>query len=275
MIIIVAINHRCRTVANLLICNTAAGAIMYSIYEITVVSYSLREDWFQNQSGCVFRAYLCAALAMVVSVSYAVHSISRLFHTVLYKHKYLLSWRTHWFLIIINYVLAILGPIPPIFMSNGYVLEPESRLCIPTTKTFYSSMYIVSTVFLIPFSTISIVYGIIFYHARQSTRRVVAFASDRTNNATTNNSTVPNFKREMKLMRNISILVNILACGGTLYLILVLWHVTQRQPPPEPLDLISMTMIAVASAAKMVALFFMSKEIKNIAFAYLRKLGQC
>jgi hypothetical protein len=79
----------------------------------------------------------------------------------------------------------------------------------------------------------------------------------------------------MKLMKNILILVNIFACGGTLYLILVLWHVTQKQPPPEPLYLLSTISISIFSAVKMIAVFFMNREVKNTAVQYLRKLRRC
>jgi hypothetical protein len=272
IITVVTTNRRCCTITNLGFCNTAVATAIYSILQLIAVGYGLREDWFRYQPACVLRAYFYTAIAGAVCGSYAVQSISRLFFAVLYKHKYLLTWRIHWFMIAANYLIAMLGTIAPIFFGSGYGLELESRMCIGTTKIFYSSMLIVTVAFLIPFSIVTILYAIIFYHAQQSTRRIVAFANNRTTVVARKNCTIPNFKRELKLMRNILILVCILICGGIPYLILVLWHATQKQSPPTPFYLLAMIAISIVTAAKMVTLFCMNKEVKNITVKYLRKM---
>jgi len=270
----VVINRKCRTVANMMMCNTAAATTIYASNQILIATYGIREDWFQNQPACGFRSYLHSGFCVTVCVSYAAQSISRLFFSIFHKHKYLRTWRIHWFLIIINYLIGILGPIPTIFIKNANVLELESRICVCTTKVFPSSMYIITIAFIVPFSIIIIIYSIIFYHARQSTRRVEASASDGRKNTIIHNSFKPNLKREMKLMKNIWIVVNIFACGGSLYLILVVWHATRKQPPPEPLYLLAIVSMTVFAAAKMIALFLLNKEVKNVAVGYLRKLGR-
>jgi ABC-type Fe3+-siderophore transport system permease subunit len=89
-----------------------------------------------------------------------------------------------------------------------------------------------------------------------------------------NNCTIPNFKRELKLMSNILILVCILICGGISYLVLVLWHATQKQSSPKSFYLLAMITILIVTAIKMVTLFCMNKEVKNITIKYLRKLTQ-
>jgi hypothetical protein len=147
-------------------CNTATATSIYSILQLISVNYGLREDWFHNQPACIFRAYCYVAVCIVVCGSYAVQSISRLFFAVLYKYKYLLTWRVHWFMIIANYLMAILEPIAPIFVGNSYRLEAESRLCMATTKVFYSLMLAVIAAYLIPLTIVTIMYAIIFYHVR-------------------------------------------------------------------------------------------------------------
>jgi len=272
MIIIVIINRQCRTITSMMMCNTAAATIIYSILQLISAGYGLRNDWFSYQPACLFRLYCYNGVCIAVCGSYAVQSISRLFFSVLYKHQYLLSWRIHCYLIIANYLLTIVGPIPLVFMKNGCGLEPESRLCTVTTKVFSASMWAVTIAYLIPLSIVTIIYGIILYRARQSTRRVGAFAPSMISNAVTNNN-VPNFKREIKLMKNILILVGILVCAGIPYLTLVIWHVTKIQPPPpEATYLLAMITISVFFAIKMITLFFMNKEVRNIAVEYIRKL---
>jgi hypothetical protein len=271
MIIIVVINRQCRTITSMMMCNTAAATIIYSILQLISAGYGLQDDWFSNQPACLFRAYCYNGVCIAVISSYTVQSISRFFFSVLYKHKYLLSWRIHWYLIIANYLLTIVGPIPLVFMKNGCGLEPESRLCTVTTKVFSASMWAVTIAYLFPLSIVTVVYGIIFYYARQSTRRVSTCVSNRTSNAIAHNY-VPNLNREMKLMKNILILVGILVCAGIPYLTLVIWHVTQKRPPAEPTYLLAMIAISVFFAIKMIILFYMNKEVKNVAVEYIKKL---
>jgi hypothetical protein len=270
MIIIVVINRQCRTITSMMMCNTAAATIIYSILQLISAGYGLRDDWSTNQPACLFRSYCYNGVCIAVISSYTVQSISRLFFSVLYKYKYLLSWRVHCYLIIANYLLTIVGPIPLVFMKNGCGLELESRLCTVTTKVFSASMWAVTITYLFPLSIVTVVYGIIFYCARQSTRRIGICASNKTSHAVTNNY-VPNWNREMKLMKNILILIGILICAGIPYLTLVIWHVTQKQPPLEPTYLLAMIAISVFFAIKMIVLFYMNKEVKNVAIEYIKK----
>jgi hypothetical protein len=44
MIIIVVINRQCRTITNLMMCNSAAATVMYSILQLFSAVYGIRED---------------------------------------------------------------------------------------------------------------------------------------------------------------------------------------------------------------------------------------
>jgi hypothetical protein len=90
---------------------------------------------------------------------------------------------------------------------------------------------------------------------------------------TTHNIPVPNLKREMKLMKNILILISILTCAGTPYLILILWHVIQKQqPPPESFYLLIINSISFFTTLMMITLFWKNRDVKKCTLEYLRKL---
>ena len=272
MITIVLINRPCHTLTNLMLCNTAVMTMIYSVLQLVSSYYGLRKDWLIHQPGCIFRAYCYVAVCIAVSGSYAIHSISRFFFSVLYRHKHLLTWRTHYFLIFISYVFTLVGPIPPILFGYGYAFEVESRLCLATTKVLYSSMLAVIIAYLIPLSIVLILYTIIIFHARQSVRRVFALKEDRPSHAKQKNSIGPNFKREMKLMKNIFILIGILVCAGIPYLTMVIWHAASEQPPPKAFYLLTMVNISLFFLVKIIVLFVMNKDVRMITFNYLRKL---
>ena len=57
---------------------------------------------------------------------------------------------------------------------------------------------------------------------------------------------VPNSKRELKLMKNIVILIGIMTCAGIPYLILIIWNLLDVEiSPPESFYLISMIIISI------------------------------
>ena len=275
IVLIVSTNQQYRTILNMMTCNTAIASMIYSFFQIFFAGYGLRGDWDTSQNVCPFRAYLYTVVCIAVPVSYGVQAISRLFYGVLYKHRFLLTWQTHWYLICGNYLISVIGPVPIFFIKDGYTLEIESRLCLTTTKVFGASILSVSVAYLIPLTVIIIVYGIIFLRARQSTRRVGAVriqVSQIYSNRIITNLYPTNMTREVTLMRNILILINILVVAGTPYLVLVIWQVIVRTPsPPEPSYMLALLFITVSFMIKMSVLFYMTKDVKNTAIAFLRK----
>ena len=268
---IVIINRQCCTISNLLICNVTAGFILYFIVNFIGCTCGLRSDWFHHQPACAFRGYVFMVSCIVICYSYLAQAISRLFFAVLFKYQFLLTWRTHWFIIIVSWLISIALPILPLFYNHGYVLEEESRYCILTTKIFSTSMYVMTTGFLAPFSMVIIIYAIILYHARQSTRRVTAVATTTITNRSTQNVPLPNFRREVTIMSNMLILIGIFSCGGIPYFTLVLWHHTQI-PPPESLYLLAINFISMSTSLMVIALFLVNKEVRECGIRCLRQL---
>jgi len=245
------------------------AAALYFIYRIIDSIYGLRQDWQYHQPACIFRAYCALTFCAVLCYSYSIQAISRLFFAVFYKHKYLLTWHTHWILIIVNWLVGIIISIEPFFYENGFELEIESRVCIVSPKITSVSMYVVVTIFLIPLNTVTIIYGVILYYVRQSTRRVVAIVPNVITSRAQIKAPAPNGKRELKLMQNLSIQTTLISLGGILYFILVIWHAAQQYSVPESLYLLAVTLIPIFTAIMMIAIFLMNKVVKKIALSYI------
>jgi hypothetical protein len=269
-LVVVIINRQCRTVTNLLICDTAIATILFCTVGFISSVYSRRSDWLDYQPACAFRAYLQIMLSTSICYSYSIQAISRLFYSVYYKKKYLQTWRIHWILIIISWIISILTPIVPFFFEHGYELQTVSRVCTISAKVTITSIYIFITMFFIPLNLVIIIYGIILHFARQSARRIAAHASSTISSLTTGNVARPNMKREMKLMKNMLIRSSILACGGIPYSILVLWYAIQKETVPEPLYSFSIYTVVIFIAISMVALFFMNKQVKKRTWQHMR-----
>jgi hypothetical protein len=81
----------CHTITDLLICNTSAIVIIYTICNFVTAVYDLREDCALNQPACICRTYLFLVLDVALCYLYSIQAISRLFFVVLHKQKPLLS----------------------------------------------------------------------------------------------------------------------------------------------------------------------------------------
>lgn len=275
--IAVIISHRqCRTINNMMLCNIAATTILYSILQIISAGFALQKDCLTYQPACFFRAYLYNAVCTAVCVSYTIQSISRLFFTLFYKHRRLLTWRIHWYLISITYVATFILPIPATSIQDGFGFEIESRLCTLSTTTLSSSLLGATTAYVIPITTAILIYTIILSYIRKSTRRIIAHTAANHTLLITRYTQPPNLKREMKLLKNILLLVAIMACAGLPYMILIFWHAVRSHvevpPPPPSLYLLIMLTITVAFAIKVIIMFYVTKDIRRVAVEYLQKL---
>ncbi|CAF4346004.1 unnamed protein product [Rotaria sp. Silwood2] len=98
-------------------------------------------------------------------------------------------------MIIIQWLIGLLVPVVPFFIKDSYELEKESRACRLTSHTPAGSLYGTITIYVVPLSAVIIVYEIIFYRVRQSTRRVWAIAPTVIRLPANNNVAAPNMKR--------------------------------------------------------------------------------
>jgi hypothetical protein len=242
---------------------------LYFTFRITDSYYALHQDWQYNQPACVFRAYCTLALCTALCYSFTIQAISRLFFAVLYKHRYLLTWRTHWILIIINWTVSIIIPIRPLLYPNGFRLEVESHSCVVTPKIVSISLYVVTIVFIIPINVVTIVYGLILHRARQSTRRIALVRPDVIIITAQPNVHLPNGKRELKLIQNMLVQSGLISLGGILYLILVLWNAAKQDSAPEAFYLLAVNGIVIFNGFMMIALFLMNKQVRKIALSYV------
>ncbi|CAF2706773.1 unnamed protein product [Rotaria sp. Silwood2] len=270
-ITIIITHRRCRNLTNILSCNTCTAVALYFIFRIVASIYGLRQDWQSHQPACIFRAYCSLALCAILCYSYSIQATSRLFFVVFYKHKYLVTWRSHLIMIIVSWIVSVIISIKPLFYQHGFELEIESRSCVVTPKIVSLSMYTLLIIFIIPLNVVTVFGGVIVYYVRKSSRRIAAIASNVTENAAPAPVPVVRFyrKRELKLVKNLMIQSTIISCGGILYLILVIWHATQKQSPPESFYLLALNLITIFTAFMMIALFLLNKQVKEVALNYV------
>ena len=255
---------QCHTKSNLLICNICLASFTHSANSLIVSFYGFREDWAANQPLCTFRAYIFFCSCGICSHSYISEALSRLFLTVYYQHKYLVTYKVYWCMIVANWTIPTLLLVVPLFFSDTYIYEVESRLCTFSTKNFWMATYMAMSAFMIPFNLSIIIYSIIINYARSS-GRVTAIS---THSAS---SRMLNLRRELKVARNMLILTIAYASGGIPYFVLLFWNkIPTTTPPSESLYLLSIIGVVFAVPAKVIIIFFTNKQVRDTCIAYLR-----
>jgi hypothetical protein len=135
-------------------------------------------------------------------------------------------------------------------------------------------MYVVPIVFLIPLNVVTIIYGLILHRVRQSSRRIALVRPDVIIITAQPNVHLPNGKREVKLIKNLSTQSGLISLGGILYLILVFWNATKQDSAPEPIYLLTFNSRIICNVFMMIALFLMNKQVKKIALSYIYRPSQ-
>lgn len=270
IIAIIIINQPCRTISNFLLVNTCVATLASYINTYIVSIYGFREDWARNQPLCVFRAYTFMASGSAICYSFLGQAISRFFFVVLFKHKILLTDRVHCYMVALIWVISFVAPVPPLLIKDGYAYDITHRLCLPSLNQLPMTTSILVIGFVIPLTLSIVFYYKIWRRTMQSSRRLVPTAPESTTGSQ------PNMKRERKLARNMTILLSTYGLAGTPLSIVLFWRMfNPNSPPPEALYLLASNAISLFVGLMTVAMFVMSKQLKDIGLAYVRRAWGC
>ena len=272
-ITIIYVHRPYHNIPNLVKCNSLASMSAFMILVFISAIFGLHEDWARYQTACSFRAYCYTTVCMIICSSYSIQAISRLFYTVLYRYRFLQTWRVHWFLIISSWITSFLVQTAPfVFDKDFFDLEKESRMCVGTTHRSSASLYCTVIAFLIPFGSIVIIYAIIIYRVRQSSRRVRSLATNPVDSTVMNTMPFLNVKREIKIMKNLMLLLSLAGCSGIPYLVLLIWNLGRWSRPPAFLYLLSINAMVFSVSAMMLIIFFINKGVQNVLIVRLKRL---
>lgn len=265
IIFVFATSAKCRTITNMHLCNVSAGLALLGLNRFLVSIYGLHEDWAVNQPFCKFQAYMLTVESCIGGYGYATQAIGRLCVTVFYKNNYLHTYRIHCYIIALSYIICLILPIVPFFFDGAYVFEEESRICTLTPKYLNMSTYIGIVAFVIPLNIGITIYVRIIQYARAQRRIIAPIPSN------TTNSRMPNLKREMKVARNMLLMVLAFVIAGIVNSVLVIWlSAGVSTKPPESLYLLDFVSISLGAALYMIAQVTSNKEIKTVMRQYLQ-----
>ena len=261
-VLIIIIRHwrtKCRSIVNLLTCNSCAALLFFVTTAIIQIPSYIQGVYFDTPQPSPFVCKIYAGLATfgttVLVYSFLVQAISRFFITILFKYKFLLTFRTNWIMIIISWITS--GIIAGGFYISplAYQYDPESYACTLTAKHFPTALTANIIMTTVTITTMIILYGIILYGTVRHTH------------------IIPNNTSRLRAIRNkvvsqrIVIFLSIFATGGTPYFVCTLLaRISQAPYLLYPITLLS---ISIACAINSIAILLTNDQVKEILLTKL------
>jgi hypothetical protein len=261
VLITIILNWRqqCHSVVNLLMCNSCASlftlAITYSIQTPSFIQQIYFDAPQPSSLFCKISASLATFSTGVVAHSCIVQAVSRFFITILYKHKYLVTYRTHWIVIIISWVTNVIIAASMFISPLAYQYDPESHFCTLTAHNFLSSILVSILFVAVTVIILLILYGIIFHHTLYHTR------------INPHSASTLRARRNKRVFENILFSVSVHAVGGIPYIICIIMNRTSQAP--WPLYSIAVLCLSYTSAIHAVFLLLINDQVKQILVAKL------
>ncbi|CAF1280783.1 unnamed protein product [Rotaria sordida] len=265
LLTIIIIVHHCHSqrwsIVSLLTCNSCISLLVYTISFCTQFSSLIQNTSLNSENKNKFSCKIVACLGTfgvtILSYSSMIQAISRFFIIILYKYQILLTFRIHWIMIIISWIVSGIIAGSLLISPAAYQYEDESRVCALTRKNFLISFLSIIFIFIFPMIIITILYGIIIWHIKQHNRIDVR------------STNILRAKRNITVFKNIFIFTSILGIGGTPYLISTI--VNRIVPIPWPLYSISFLFIACTSAVGSIAILLTYVQSKAIFCTKFRR----
>lgn len=243
---------RLHTLRHLLICNTCVASILYCLVQSINYIFLLFLPDQTSDVGCRWRGYFSYVTIAGVAYSFLIQAISRLFiSTFSAKHRWLTTFKVHYFLIGIQWCIAICSPLSAVITQDIH-FRPGALCWVPLKKILHA-IYTYFAFYIIPLVPIFIIYAYIYYRVRQSKKR-----------ATTLIRTINNEKRDLELLRNIVILLVIYLAGGIPTLLFLFTN-------SRTLYLTGISTISLAVCIEKVSTVLLDRDIREVLKNLRRK----
>ena len=202
MILVWRTKSRLHTVNHLLMCNTCCASIFVCVILVNNYAFLLFGQWETRDLSCRWRGYLAYAGITAVIYSYLIQAISRFFFSVLSrKYRSLISFKTHYILIGMQWVFVMLIASPSV-ITEDIRFYPKVLCWVPQQYSLHI-IYQIFAYYIIPVLIIIFIYIYIYCRVSRETKNVGA-----------STGRITNHKRSLEILRSILILLAIYLGGA-------------------------------------------------------------
>ncbi|CAF3936473.1 unnamed protein product [Adineta steineri] len=275
VILLVVLRRSLRTIPNLLMSNSSFTIFCYSLTLIIQLVTELQQTEKSNQVACKLLAYFTNSSVNAICYSYLVTAISQYFFNILYRRKYLHTFRVHYCMIFLSWTVTSCTPLI-LYFSGEYKwlfgiktihdrylgslqYLPETHMCSTATIFKWTSAIYLGIAYIIPYTGIIFIYVSIVRHTRRT-------------NVTTIATTVlsGSSRRDFRVLKNIFVLISILAIACLPNFILIIWIVYSPNTIFIPLYLIPTVAVSLCTNIQMLIIFITNKSVRNVVYNYVQ-----
>ncbi|CAF1101806.1 unnamed protein product [Adineta steineri] len=244
ILIIVLLTKQFHTVTRLLTCNTCLASLLYCIVQCVNYSYLLVITWDKSDQSCRWRGYFGYMSMIAFLYSYVLQVISRLFFIILYtKYRWLITLRTHLYLIVIGWIIILVVPSPAILTHDIFFREGE--LCWVTKTYKLHTYYIIVAYYVIPIVLIIVINLFIYIPVYYSGKNTTIQRSIKRND------------RDFIIFRNIMISFSVYFLGGVPIIIYMFTDI-------EFFYSVGVISVTFAVIMEKLVLIYLDREIRNM-----------
>ena len=195
--------------------------------------------------SCRCRGYLAYMSIAAVTYSYLTQSISRFFFSLLSaKHASLLSFGTHFLLIGLNWLTAVVIPLSTLI--NTDIRFISGAVCWIRPEAVLHGFLIVIIEYAIPLGLVIVIYVYIYCEVKKRRR-----------NARSNAISASKGRLELELLRNIAVLVGIFLLGGVSTVVYTITSI-------KLFDLIGMVMVSLCASAVQICTIVLDRDFRQV-----------
>ena len=236
---------RLHTINHLLICNTCVASIVFCAVTSMNFIYVIFIQWDRSDVNCRWRGYFGYTAVAGLLHSYLIQSLSRFFFSLLPdKYRSLNTFQTHYILILIQWCVVFLITSPAV-LTKDISYRPFNICWIPSEAILHSIYSLLST-YLFPVVIIIGVYISIYYRVRITEERI-----------TNLNPTILSQKRDLEVLRNVTIIIVIFLGGGIPSTVSILY-------PGKTLYFIGLVAQSIAVAFSNLCIIFLDRELRFV-----------
>ena len=243
---------RLHTVNHLLVCNTCVASIFFCFILNNNYVFLIFIQSDTSDVSCRWRAYLAYAGVVGVIYSYLTQATSRFFFSILSnKYRWLTTFKAHYVLILVQWVLVFLITSPAI-ITKDISFFPRTLCWVPMEHPLHVA-YTVVAYYILPVSSIMTMYAYIYYRVRRAIK-----------DATTLVSTAKRQKVDLKLLRNILVLLGIYLGGGLPFFIFVITSVKE-------IYLLNLVTLSLTVPVEKLCTILLDRELRQVIRSILRR----
>lgn len=249
-----------RSVANLVTCNSSAALLFYAIsisIQIPLIAQADPVLWYgANPLICRFFAFLMVFATSVKTYSYMVQAVMQYFITILHQRRSLQTLRSTWLLILASWLVSFVIAALILISPTAYQYEPESHICILTTKETLTCSMAILVIFFVAVNTMIVLYGIILYRTIQHSRQYPMGAK------------ALQIKRNITVFKKVLLFTNVLIISGTPYVLSVILNAAGVRL--WSLYSIAVLFISCGAAVESMVVLLLNDQMRKILFHRFR-----